>query len=55
MTNLFTESALPVYDRDMEEMEILRRYIRREDPHSEYFCNCAKSGGDFHFNFESEV
>lgn len=48
------DSALPEYDRDREEMEILRRYIRREDPLSEYLCNCARTSADFHFNLETK-
>jgi len=50
------DSGLPAYDRDREEMEILRRYIRRENPGAEYLCNCAKSTLDFncHFVFDSK-
>ena len=51
------DTGLPAYDRDQEEMEILRRYIRRENPGAEYICNCAKSTVDFncHFVFDSKV
>jgi len=45
------ESKLPVYDRDKEEMEILRRYIRRENTHAEFTCNCARSNIDYHHNY----
>lgn len=50
------DTGLPAYDRDQEEMEILRRYIRRENPGAEYICNCAKSTVDFncHFVFDSK-
>ena len=33
----------------------MRRYIRREDPLSEYLCNCARTSADFHFNLETKV
>ena len=51
------DTGLPASDRDQEEMEILRRYIRRENPGAEYICNCAKSTVDFncHFVFDSKV
>jgi len=45
------DTALPAYDRDREEMEILKRYIRRENPGAEYLCNCAKSTLDFNCRF----
>ena len=31
-------------------MEILKRYIRKENPHMEYMCNCAKTMADLDFN-----
>ena len=43
-------SSLPLYDRDKEEMEILKRYIRKQNPHMEYMCNCAKTMADMDFN-----
>ena len=51
------ESSLPLYDRDREEMEILKRYIRKENPHMEYMCNCAKTTLDFnrHFSHDYKV
>ena len=51
------DTGLPAYDRDREEMEILRRYIRRENPGTEYLCTCAKSSLDFncHFVYDSKV
>lgn len=48
------ESSLPLYDRDREEMEILKRYIRKENPHMEYMCNCAKTTLDFNRHFSHD-
>merc|ERR1719412_607761 len=37
-------ASLPKYDRDKEEMEILKRYIRREDAHIEVReCSCVQT------------
>ena len=51
-------ASLPKYDRDKEEMEILKRYIRREDAHIEVReCSCAQTNIDFNrqFQFDNKV
>ena len=50
--------GLPKYDRDKEEMEILKRYIRSEDAHIEVReCSCVQTNIDFNrqFHFDSKV
>ena len=50
--------GLPKYDRDKEEMEILKRYIRREDAHIEVReCSCVQTNIDFNrqFQFDNKV
>lgn len=50
-------SSLPSYDRDKEEMEILKKYIRKENAHVEHLeCNCIQTNIDFNrqFQFDSK-
>ena len=47
---------LPAYDRDREEMEILSRYIRRDNPDT-FTCSCNKMAVDFncHVVYDAKV
>ena len=47
---------LPAYDRDREEMEILSRYIRRDNPDT-FACSCNKMAVDFncHVVYDAKV
>lgn len=49
--------GLPPYDRDKEEMELLKRYIRSEEAHIEVReCSCVQTNIDFNrqFQFDSK-
>ena len=51
-------ASLPKYDRDKEELEILKRYIRREDANVEVReCSCVQTNIDFNrqFQFDNKV
>jgi len=46
-------ASLPKYDRDKEELEILKRYIRREDANVEVReCSCVQTNIDFNRQFQ---
>jgi len=48
--------GIPKYDRDKEEMEVLAKYLRKENPHLQYIeCSCAQTNIDFNRQFQFDT